>query len=526
MQTVSKSLGWMLVLGLSAFSGCKKSSPGRSYAAMDAGMGFGSAVVAQDAADDAAFNGEDYNHITENDFVAVADDPRSTFSIDVDTASYANTRRFLSDGNLPPANAVRIEEFINYFDYAYPAPQGDEPFSVSSEVAACPWNDEHVLVHLGLQGKSVAQDTIPTRNLVFLLDVSGSMNAPDKLPLLKSGLMMLADQLRESDRVAIVVYAGASGVVLQPTSEKRKVKRALSRLRAGGSTAGAAGLELAYQVAQENFAADGINRVILASDGDFNVGASSQGELVDMIEEKRKSGVFLSVLGFGTGNLNDAMMEQIADHGNGSYAYIDSKREAQRVLVQQADSLLVPIAKDVKLQVEFNPGQVEGYRLIGYENRVLAHEDFNDDTKDAGEIGAGHSVTALYEVIPAGTGELTPSVDALEYQEEGQLAAASQSDELMTVKVRYKAPDGDQSEKLSFPVTRNDRDYESTSDNFRFSAAVAAFGMLLRDSAYKGDASWALARDLAGGATGQDRDGSRAEFLQLAETARALQRRR
>lgn len=522
--TANKWLGVVALLGLASAAGCAKK-------AMGTGSPYGMSSVGYAMVDDLApgepapdFNAEDYNHIVENDFVAVADDPRSTFSIDVDTAAYANTRRFLNEGSLPPADAVRIEELINYFDYDYPTASNDAPFSVVSEVATCPWNGEHKLVHLGIQGQSLERDIIPDRNLVFLVDVSGSMEDDDKLPLLKHGLMMLADQLRQNDHVSIVVYAGASGVVLQPTSDKKKIKRALSRLRAGGSTAGAAGLELAYQVAQRNFVKDGINRVILASDGDFNVGPSSQGELLDMIEDKRKTGVFLSVLGFGTGNLGDAMLEQIADHGNGSYMYIDSKREAQRVLVQQADSMLVAIAKDVKLQVEFNPAQVEGYRLIGYENRVLAHEDFNDDTKDAGEIGAGHSVTALYEVIPTGAGELTPSVDPLEYQDEGGLSAASNSDDLMTIKIRYKAPDGDASEKLSFPVANTDRTAEGASNNFRFSASVAAFGMLLRDSSHKGNATWAQVSDLAQNARGSDPDGSRAEYLQLVEKAKRLAR--
>lgn len=523
MRMASKRLGLVGLLVLANAAGCKKEASGTAYP-MGASMAYAEVGMASEAEAPSAFNTEDYNHIVENAFVAVADDPRSTFSIDVDTASYANTRRFLTSGSLPPADAVRIEELINYFEYDYPTASNDAPFSVISEVAACPWNGEHKLVHLGIQGQTIERDVIPDRNLVFLVDVSGSMGADDKLPLLKHGLMMLADQLRQNDHVSIVVYAGASGVVLDPTSDKKKIKRALSRLRSGGSTAGAAGLELAYQVAQRHFVEDGINRVILASDGDFNVGPSSQGELLDMIEEKRETGVFLSVLGFGTGNLNDAMMEQIADHGNGSYMYIDSEREAQRVLVQQADSMLVAIAKDVKLQVEFNPAQVEGYRLIGYENRVLAHEDFNDDTKDAGEIGAGHSVTALYEVIPAGAGELSPSVDALEYQDEGGLSDASKSNDLMSVKIRYKAPDADTSEKLSFPVADTDRTAEAASDNFRFSASVAAFGMLLRNSSHKGDADWALVTDLAQNARGSDRDGSRAEYVQLVQKAKRLAR--
>ena len=468
---------------------------------------------------------EDYNHIDENGFTAVADAPLSTFSVDVDTASYSNTRRFLSYGQLPPADAVRIEELINYFQYDYAEPASAEPFSVTAEVGPCPWQTDNRLVHVGIQGKHIELQEIPQRNLVFLVDVSGSMSSPDKLGLLKDGLLMLADQLRESDRVAIVVYAGASGVVLQPTNDKAEIKKALRRLEAGGSTAGAAGLELAYQVAEEHFVKGAVNRVILASDGDFNVGPSSQGELVDMIEDKRKSGVFLSVLGFGTGNLNDAMMEQIADHGNGNYSYIDSKKEAHRVLVEQASSTLVPIAKDVKLQVEFNPAVVEAYRLVGYENRLLDDEDFNDDQKDAGEIGAGHTVTALYEIVPAGTGKVGPKVDDLKYQEEAQPEAQPNLDETMHVKIRYKAPDGDQSRLLEFPVGAEVRPMAKTSDDFRFSAAVAAFGMLLRDSDHRGNATFDDVSKLARGAMGQDKDGTRHEFIDLVAKAAALRGR-
>ena len=377
-------------------------------------------------------------------------------------------------------------------------------------------------MHLGIQGKKLAQSKVPPRNLVFLVDVSGSMSDADKLPLLKSALLMLASELRSNDRVSIAVYAGASGVVLDPTNNKAEIRRALRRLQAGGSTNGAAGINLAYQLAERNFHKGGINRVILATDGDFNVGQTSQGELTDLIEEKRKSGVFLSVLGFGKGNLNDAMMESIADHGNGNYAYIDSEREAKRVLADQANATLVAIAKDVKIQVEFNPNEVEAYRLIGYENRKLAHKDFNDDTKDAGEIGAGHTVTALYEVVPAGAGEVVGNVDPLKYQAEGSRSAAAASDELMTVKIRYKKPDGNKSSKLSFPVSDEDRSLSQTTDNFRFSAAVASFGMMLRDSKHKGKATFGLAHHLAKGALGRDSDGLRREFLQLVRKAASL----
>ena len=486
--------------------------PGMAGAPADADWGWDAPPV----------DAEDYNHIDENGFIAVADQPLSTFSVDVDTASYSNVRRFLSYGELPPADAVRVEELINYFDYDYAEPQGAHPFSVTAEIGPCPWNDAHRLVHLGIQGKHVTLDEVPPRNLVFLVDVSGSMNSPDKLGLLKKGLTMLADDLREQDRVAMVVYAGASGLVLRPTNDKGKIKRALRRLRAGGSTAGAKGLALAYDVAQRNFQEGAINRVILASDGDFNVGPSSQGELVDMIEERRESGVFLSVLGFGTGNLNDAMMEQVADHGNGNYAYIDSEREARRVLVDQANATLVPIAKDVKLQVELNPKVVEAYRLLGYENRLLDEQDFNDDRKDAGEIGAGHTVTALYEIVPAGAGEFSGKVDPLKYQTASETKATAAVDETMHVKIRYKAPDGDESQLVQLPVSVPIRPLKDTTDDFRFSAAVAAFGMVLRDSEHRGSATFDRVTDLATGAVGQDSDQTRREFLSLVEQAATL----
>jgi Ca-activated chloride channel family protein len=496
-----------------ALGGCKK-----------AGMGSFAPNMAGDASwEFAPVDRERYAHADDSPFVAVADAPLSTFSVDVDTASYSNTRRFLQDGSLPPVDAVRIEELVNYFDYHYPQPSDDKPFAAVTEVGACPWDATHKLVHIGIQGKHIELDAIPPRNLVFLVDVSGSMQDEDKLPLLKHGLMQLADQLRDSDRVSIVVYAGASGVVLEPTHSKVKIRAALARLRAGGSTNGAAGIQLAYDVAAKSFVQGGINRVILASDGDFNVGPSSDGELVRIIEDKRRSGVYLSVLGFGTGNLNDSAMEQVADHGNGNYAYIDSRAEAKRVLVDQASSTLVPIADDVKLQVEFNPTLVEAYRLIGYENRRLADEDFNDDTKDAGEIGADHTVTALYEIVPAGAGEVGDKVDALQYQTEPAPTVAAASDELMTVKIRYKDPGAAESHRLSFPIV--DAVTTQPSEAFRFSAAVASFGMLLRDSDTKGSASFADTLSLARGAVGQDPDGRRKELVSLIQAAAQLSRR-
>ncbi|MCX4242736.1 vWA domain-containing protein [Paraliomyxa miuraensis] len=464
---------------------------------------------------------EAYDHTEENAFVTVADDPRSTFSIDVDTASYSNVRRFLQDGTMPPPDAVRVEEMINYFAYDYRGPEGSEPFSLTAEAGECPWNETHRLVHVGLQGKIIDQSDVPARNLVFLFDVSGSMNSPDKLPLLKRAFSLLADNLRPQDTVSIVVYAGASGVVLEPTSEKAEILAALDRLEAGGSTNGGAGIHSAYAMAQKGFIQGGINRVILATDGDFNVGTTSEGDLVRLIEDKRKSGVFLSVLGFGTGNLKDATMEKLADKGNGNYAYIDTIDEARKVLVEEAGATLVTIAKDVKIQVEFNPAEVASYRLVGYENRKLAHADFNDDTKDAGEIGAGHSVTAIYEIVPAGSKD-APKVDALKYQDQTGLSAAAGSGELMTVKVRYKEPAGNTSKLLSFPIEDSDATLADASRDFRFSAAVAGFGMLLRSSEHKGDATWAMVRKLAEEAKGSDPHGRRAELVRLVDTAARL----
>jgi Ca-activated chloride channel family protein len=469
-------------------------------------------------------SGEAYDHVEENAFVAVNDDPRSTFSIDVDTASYSNMRRFLEDGTLPPADAVRVEEMINYFDYDYRSPAGSDPFSLTAEVGDCPWNESHRLVHVGLQGKIIDKSDVPAQNLVFLFDVSGSMNSADKLPLLKRGFSLLVDNLRPQDKVSIVVYAGASGVVLEPTSGKdtATILGALDRLEAGGSTNGGAGIHSAYAMATKGFIEGGINRVILATDGDFNVGTTTEGDLVKLIEDKRSSGVFLSVLGFGTGNVKDATMEMLADKGNGNYAYIDSISEARKVLVEEAGGTLVTIAKDVKIQVEWNPAEVASYRLIGYENRKLAHADFNDDTKDAGEIGAGHNVTALYEVVPAG-GKSTSKVDDLKYQDRGTLSADAGSGELLTVKVRYKEPEGSASKLLSFPVADADHGLSDTSRDFRFSAAVAGFGLLLRGSEHKGDASFAMVRKLADEAKGDDPHGHRAELVRLIDAASRLQ---
>jgi Ca-activated chloride channel family protein len=470
---------------------------------------------------DRPMNTEAYHRIVDNAFLAVADAPLSTFSIDVDTASYANVRRFLRDGQLPPKDAVRIEEMINYFRFDYPAPEDDTPFAVTAHVADCPWRRDHKLVLLGLQARRLAEGRTPPRNLVFLLDVSGSMNDPRKLPLLKAGLGLLVDQLTEQDRVSIIVYAGNSGLVLPPTpgDHKGEIRAALAGLEAGGSTAGGAGIELAYRLAQETFIEGGVNRVVLATDGDFNVGVTSEGELSRLIEDKRKTGVSLSVLGFGVGNLKDSTMEMLADKGNGNYAYVDTLEEARKVLVTEAGSTLVTVAKDVKLQVEFNPATVSSYRLIGYENRVLADADFNDDTKDAGDMGAGHSVTALYEIVPAGVKSGAHRVDPLRYQEARRTSAAAAADELMTVKLRYKDPDGDTSRLLTVAV----KDSAAVdSADVRFAAAVAAFGMLLRDSEYKGTATFADVLELARQGQGRDPGGFRAEFIHMVETAQQL----
>jgi Ca-activated chloride channel family protein len=468
---------------------------------------------------------ENYARIDDNPFVEVSSAPLSTFSIDVDTASYSNVRRFLQDGQLPPRDAVRIEELVNYFSYDYPQPVGDVPFSVTAEVADCPWNGEHRLMQVGLKGKEIVEEQRPPSNLVFLVDTSGSMDDPRKLPLVKESMAVLVSQLGAADRVAMVTYAGSSGLALDATPGDRKaeIMSALDRLSAGGSTNGGAGIELAYRVAEENLVPNGNNRVILATDGDFNVGATSREALVELIEAKRQKGIFLTVLGLGTGNLQDATMEALADKGNGTYAYVDSIEEGRRVFGRGLTGTLFTIAKDVKIQVEFNPKRVAGYRLIGYENRLLADRDFDDDAKDAGEIGAGHTVTALYEIVPAGRRVTNPEgVRPLRYQQPGEPTAAATSGEVATIALRYKLPKEDASTAVSVPVADARSGFEAASRNLRFASAVAAFGMLLRESPYKGTADFdgvlAMARD----ATGADLEGDRAEFLGLVERAKAL----
>jgi len=467
---------------------------------------------------------EAYDRIVDNPFLTVRDNPLSTFSIDVDTASYSNIRRMLQAGQLPPKDAVRIEEMINYFSYDYPQPYGDDPFSVNLVATYAPWAPEHLLVRVGLKGREIENKHRPHSNLVFLIDVSGSMNSPNKLPLVKDSLRLLVRQLGGTDRVAMVVYASTTGLVLPSTTgaDQRAILDAIERLEAGGSTDGGSGIQLAYDTATQNFIQGGINRVILCTDGDFNVGITNEGDLTRLIEDRAKSGVFLTVLGFGMGNYKDSTLEKLADKGNGNYAYIDTQNEARKVLVEQMSGTLVTIAKDVKIQVEFNPVEVAGYRLIGYENRILAKEDFNDDTKDAGEIGAGHTVTALYEVIPAGHDVPSTKVEDLKYQTAASFTKYSETGEMLTVKLRYKKPDGDTSKLLEYPLPAEGDSFEQASEDFRFAAAVASLGMVLRDSQYKGASTLDDVLAIAQGSVGKDTWGYRSEFVSLVEQAKQL----
>ena len=474
---------------------------------------------------DSAFTREAYDRITENEFKNPVDHPLSTFSIDVDTASYANVRRFLNGGRLPPPDAVRIEELINYFPYDYAGPDSETPFAVHVDAASAPWKPEHRLVRIGLQGETVDLSERPDANLVFLIDVSGSMSSPNKLELVQRSMNLLVEQMEGRDRIAVVVYAGASGLALPSTTANNQetIKHAINNLQSGGSTNGGAGIELAYSVARQHFIEGGINRVILCTDGDFNVGTTDRGSLSRLIEEKAKTGVFFSVLGFGMGNYQDAAMEELSNKGNGNFGYVDSIKEARKVFVDQMLGTLMTIAKDVKIQVEFNPALVGSYRLIGYENRMLAKEDFNDDTKDAGEIGAGHSVTALYEIVPAGlAANSTPSVDPLKYQNPAVRKTGVESDEMLTVKLRYKQPDADDSQLIEKPFVDPGAAFAAASDDFRFAASVAAFGMLLRNSQYTEAMTFDEALDLARQAKARDPGGFRSEFIELIEKARQL----
>jgi secreted protein with Ig-like and vWFA domain len=466
---------------------------------------------------------ESYIAPPENPFKQVAVEPLSTFSIDVDTASYANVRRFLNMGQRPPGEAVRVEELVNYFRYAYPTPEAGKPCSLTADLVVCPWNEHHRLARVALKAR--VDETRPKANLVFLLDVSGSMNEPNKLPLVKQSLKLLVDKLSENDRVSIVVYAGASGVVLPPThgENKKAILGAIDNLQPGGSTNGASGITLAYEMARKEFLKEGVNRVILATDGDFNVGISDRNGLQSLIEKEAKSGVFLSVLGYGMGNLKDSTMETLADKGNGNYAYIDSLGEARKVLSEEMSSTLVTVAKDVKIQIEFNPSKVRAYKLLGYENRMLAKEDFNDDKKDAGEMGAGHTVTALYEITPTDAPADVPPVDPLKYQPvakaEDKPAARPDSPEIMTVKLRYKAPDGDVSQLMELPVMDKNAAVASAPGDFQFATAVAGYGLLLRGSKQVGTLNWEMIRTMAKAGKGEDAEGYRGEFLQLVDKA-------
>jgi Ca-activated chloride channel homolog len=467
-------------------------------------------------------NTEEYATIIENRFVATSEQPTSTFGVDVDAASYSNTRRFLRSGSLPPADAVRVEEFINYFHYDYPQPTGSEPFSVMTEVSECPWNPEHRLLQIALQGRRMESTQLPPSHLTFLIDVSGSMADGNKLGLLKKAFRLLVDQLTAADRVAIVTYAGNAGVALEstPGSEKSTIMAAIDGLGADGGTAGAAGIEGAYAIAERNLIRDGNNRVILATDGDFNVGVSSDRELIRLIESKRDKGIFLSVLGFGMGNLKDSKMEQLADHGNGHYAYIDGESEAKKVFMTELGATLFTIAKDVKVQVVINATKVREYRLIGYENRVLANEDFDDDAKDAGDIGAGHAVTAFYEIVP-GIAETQPIGKGLDTLD---LPGEFWSSQFAQVRLRYKEPNGATSNLLTEGAEDRGGTFASASTNLRFAAAVAEFGMLLRKSKHVGTGTYEQVAEIGRGATGADAEGYRAEFLELVEIARRLSR--
>jgi Ca-activated chloride channel homolog len=476
------------------------------------------------------FNTATYDKVEENPFLPAATNPLSTFSIDVDTASYANVRRFINSGSLPPKDAVRVEEMINYFTYDYKDPEGDKPFSIDVDATSCPWEPNHRLLRIGLKGREVANEKRPASNLVFLLDVSGSMMPAERLPLVKQAMRLLVDKLTENDRVAIVIYAGGSGLALKSTAgnEKEKILRALEELQAGGSTNGADGIELAYKVAAENFIKGGVNRVILATDGDFNIGVTNQGDLIRLIEAKAKTGVFLSVLGVGTDNLKDSTMQKLADKGNGNYAYLDSVEEARKVLVHQINGTLMTIAKDVKIQVEFNPTRVASYRLIGYEKRLLRKEDFNNDKVDAGEIGAGHTVTALYEVVPAGADAANPAasippVDPLKYKT-NTTDTTNASPEMVTVKLRHKKPEGDVSELTEKSFTDNGSKFENAAPDLKFAAAVAEFGMLLRDSQFKGKGTIGAVIKWAQEGKGRDLAGYRGGFIEMARKAESLKR--
>jgi len=527
LQPGAVALSEIVVTGVRGLERARRMSPALAYMEVDGAQVGGARFDSVEAwrFQRQPGNREQYDEIVENAFIAVAADPLSTFSIDVDRASYSNVRRFITQqGQLPPRDAVRIEELINYFPYDYADPDSDEPIAIHTEVGAAPWKTQHQLVRIGLQARRVNVANLPTSNFVFLLDVSGSMRPANKLPLVKAAMRLLVNELRPKDRVAIVVYAGSAGLVLSstPGDQKDKILDAIERLEAGGSTAGGAGIRLAYDQAVANFIRGGNNRLILATDGDFNVGASSDAEMVQLIEEKRRTGVFLTVLGVGEGNLQAAKMEKLADRGNGNYAYLDTITEAQKVLVHELGGTLYTVAKDVKIQVEWNPARVRAYRLIGYENRMLRNEDFADDKKDAGEVGSGHSVTALYEVVPVdvNTDVSIRMPDSLRYQHRNAQPSRAAGAELLFVKVRYKQPDGDESRLLTQPVLAGTR--QAPSLDFQFQAAVAEFGLLLRNSDFRGKADLARVIAAAREARGTDREGYRAEFVRVAEAVRGI----
>lgn len=471
-----------------------------------------------------ALQEEEYNSMKENKFFMANQEPLSTFSVDVDAASYSNFRRYVNQGNLPPNDAIRIEEFINYFSYNYPQPKGKDPVSINTEVGQCPWNTQNRLVRIGLKAKEIADENMPASNFVFLIDVSGSMYGATRLDLVKASMKLLVNNLRDKDKVAIVVYAGNAGEVLPSTSgaDKQKIREALDQLTAGGSTAGGAGIKLAYEIAKKNFVKDGNNRIILCTDGDFNVGVSSNQGLEDMVAQERKSGIFLSVLGYGMGNYKDSKMQTLAEKGNGNAAYIDNLQEANKVLVTEFGGTMYTVAKDVKLQVEFNPAKVQAYRLVGYESRLLNKEDFNDDTKDAGEMGAGHTVTALYEVVPVGVKFSAAGVDDLKYQKTEKKKAVEYTDspEILTVKLRYKLPNEDVSSKIELPLIDNGSN--KNTDDFKFASAIAMFGQLVKNSTFKGSATYEDVVSLAMSGYGDDKQGYRREFVRLAETVKNL----
>lgn len=510
----------LLLAALLFVAGCGRTQVGQGHSGtMDSSMAAVDRVGQLPTTD---FNTEEYAALSENPFVLALDAPQSTFAIDVDTASYSNVRRMLNEGKVPPPGAVRIEEMINYFSYDYPAPSGEHPFSATTELATCPWLPQHHLLRVALKGQAIEHDQRPPCNLVFLLDVSGSMMDAQKLPLVKSALQLLTAELRKDDRVAVVVYAGASGLVLDstPARERSKILSAIDQLTAGGSTNGGQGIELAYQVAREHQVPGGINRVILCTDGDFNIGITDNSALLELIQAQAHAHVFLTVLGFGSGNIKDSKMEMLADKGNGNYAYIDSLLEARKVLVEQIGGTLVTIAKDVKIQLDFNPHFVQGYRLLGYENRMLENQDFRDDSKDAGEIGAGHTVTAFYELIPAGVSTPTPETRPSEFVRPKLIAADNTSD-LLTVNVRYQSPTQGESREFQLRVSPESIT-PNPSHDFQFATAVVGYGLLLRHSQYAGSANWDWIVETAQKNMGADAAGLREEFVQLAKTARRI----